>query len=263
MVLCPSFMVRFEPRLVDSFGALKNGWMHRDAKVPLLGGFRVYKNAKLAESYTDFSKRGTLMVKLLNGRFSLILFDSGSEFKRITGTHTKNNFLATRPGIYAFSKAGKTEPRLYVGEGKDLFVRLKKHLSDKKIEELSIGFCLISTDEKLLRGEDPLLSEGLRGTIETSVKWLFHAWKNHSIGPGYNFGALQILTHVTASGTPRSDGHYIISTNEADLALEIVSEVYDIFNKLTSHSVLYNMCVNRLNLNPKRLPKLNDILISF
>lgn len=33
--------------------------------------------------------------------------------------------------------------------------------------------------EKLLRGEDPLLSEGLRGTIETSVKWLFNAWKNH------------------------------------------------------------------------------------
>jgi len=86
-------MARFEPRLVDSFGALKNGWMHRDAKVPLLEGFRVYKNAKLAESYTDFSKRGTLMIKLLNGRFSLILFDSGSEFKSITGnTYQKQLF---------------------------------------------------------------------------------------------------------------------------------------------------------------------------
>ena len=256
-------MVRFEPRLVDSFGTLKNGWMHRDSKIPLLGGFRVYKNAKLAESYADFSKRGTLMVKLLNGRFSLILFDSGSEFKRITGTHTKNNFLATRPGVYAFSTADIAGPRVYVGEGKDLFVRLKKHLSDKKIKELSIGFCLISTDENLLRGDDPLLSEGLRGTIETFVKWFFHAWKNHSIGPTYSTGALQILTHVTASGTPQSDGHYIISTDEADLALELVSELYDVFNKLTSHSVIYNMSVNRLKLKPKHLPKLNDILISF
>ena len=80
---------------------------------------------------------------------------------------------------------------------------------------------------------------------------------------GYNTGALQILTHVTATGTPRSDGHYIISTDEADLVLELVSEVYGVFNKLISHSVLNNMCVNRLKLNPKNLPKLDDVLISF
>ena len=237
--------------------------MHRDSIVPLLDGYRVYQNAEPAESYADFSKRVSTIEQLLGGRFSLILFDGRNEFKRVVGTHKRNNFLATRPGVYAFTRSYEEEPRLYVGEGKDLFVRIKKHLSDKKIVDSSIGFCLISTDEDLVRGDDPLLSEGLRGTIETSIKWLFHAWKNHSIGPGYNTGALQILTHVTATGTPRSDGHYIISTDEADLVLELVSEVYGVFNKLISHSVLNNMCVNGLKLNPKNLPKLNDVLISF
>lgn len=257
-------MGRFEPRLADREGNLKKGWMHTDSIVPLLDGYRVYQNAEPAECYDDFSKRVSTIEQLLGGRFSLILFYGRDEFKRVVGTHKRNNFLATRPGIYAFSRGYKVEPRLYVGEGKDLFVRIKKHISDKKIEDSSIGFCLISTDEDLVRGEDPLLSEGLRGTIETSIKWLFHAWKNHLIGPGYNTGALlQILSHVTAARTPRSDGHYIISSSEADLALDIVSEVHDVFNKLTSSSPLYNMCADRLNLKPKNLPKLNDVLISF
>ena len=148
-------------------------------------------------------------IEQLGGRFSLILFDGRNEFKMV-GTHKRNNFLATRPGFTHLLEVTECLCLHFLSVKKDLFV-IKKHLSD--FVDSSIGFCLISTDEDLVR-DDPLLSEGLRGTIETSIKWLFHAWKNHSIGPGYNTGALQILTHVTATGTPRSDGHYIISTDE-------------------------------------------------
>jgi len=259
-------MSDWEPRLVSESGAMKMGWMHRESKVPLLSSFKVYNRKNRSENYNDFSNRFKSITPFLGGKYSLILFESKKEFERGCGTHSKNNFLATRPGIYAFSYGDEEQSRLYVGEGKDLFVRIKKHLSDKKIEDLSMGFCLICTDEKLYRGEDPLLSEGLRGTIETELKWLFHAWKNYTINPPYNSGVTQIISKVTASQTPRSDGHYIISHNEADLALEIIECVHSIMRNLPKYSkypVLYNMCTYRLNLNHKNLPDLSDILVSF
>lgn len=252
----------WEPRLASGSGVMRDGWMHREAVVPLLSNFKIYGN-KTGEKFSDFSSRFKPILQLLGGRFSMILFDSRSEFKRGLGTHSRNNFLGTRPGIYSFYFESDGNPRAYVGQGKDLHVRLSKHYTDWKIQSNSIGFCLISTDGSLTRGTDPFLSEGLRGTLETSLKWMLHAWKNYRFGPHYDSGVAQIISHVTKSNTPRSDGHYIISKAEADMVIDILVELHNIFRNLPSTSILYNMLGLKLGLDHTKIPDLSEILCAF
>ena len=259
------------PRLVSLSGSEKKGWMHSEAIKPLLGPFKVYINTEPAEDYSSFSGRVT-QIPLLGGTFSLILFNSKKDFGSGIGTLNKNNFFATRPGIYGFSFGSLDEAKVYIGEGKDLFQRLKQHHGKSGgMDKNTIGFALICINKKLLRGQDPFLSEGLRGTLETGIKWFFHCWRNHHIGHPfyynighslYSTGVNQIISHVTKAQTPRSDGHYIVSESDADLALEIMKEFHKIFTK-PIHSVLDHMCVRKLGLEHKHLPTLPDILKSF
>lgn len=176
------------------------GWGYENSSERAENGYGAGKNK---ESLSDLEDRlGKKFPRFFSDHYIIINFDGLNDLwvknvprknqPNVIGYSEQWSFLARRPGVYCFTKNGGAE--VYVGETKDLGKRMKEHFNSMEQECHGFVICRITG----VRGNDFLLSPGVRANVEAGLKAAFHT-------RGKLGGA------KTAAGTPRRDSWQVVS----------------------------------------------------